>query len=904
MKRKTLFSTRQFGGLKSAQDPLALAPGDASDATNLRKEPGGPIKVRNGVSTAVAAATGLAAGTFKGASSYNDGAVVHWVIAWKHTSGGAVHLYHRTYTIATTTWSSWVQVTATSGKYGDTSLADPTNGRIAIWWGEVPAGDQTTTGKDYHTFKDAPFFCASDGAKTVTGDLDVIVNGAELGDASKLVARAKAIQPPDKGSVEFSEYIAAEMSSAATPTGSGAGDWGTVNDTNSTWVFTTAAGAGTPAVLTGADTADISFDSHEVQYATYTSDENFFMPRHFCLIAHASTGLDFWENCDFAFAWKPVGSGNPYAFKYFDTAPLVLPTNVANYEMIVFKMPDQLPDQADELEFNGLQLRTRVTTPVSCTVTIYSMFFGGVVPGGTEYGICRRNRGNHVVSPGVVCGDTTFGTKNASTRGVNEGVLDAVDRDQFNAISSSTLRLKSRALPAGFILPIDSRVCYTPKVRFSEPHQGDLDDNGADYVQIYRKEPGESDFYRVDRVALGFYATTWQYGTPASGTAASATYTYTDTVQPGYREYKDRLPDESCAPPPPLFSGAQFGPRAITLERSTYGTEVKLSEHGQPLRYSNSVTVSDDAKGAFNIKVVGELGRALGQSSFLGGNAESSQAIVFTDEGAWAPYRMQGDVVLYDLRRVNEHGSCTFSVSEGDGYVCYLDKNRDLRVLGGDGSLSRYLVSDKLNAIPDAYIGITDIAFWKGRIYVAYTPSGQTENKQVLVYNFDGEYWECYDTFPSAKEPQQFFNWRVSGTNLLYFIASDGAIYEYEKASQLTDAGTNIAFLIESGEFHNDDFGLVRAESMGVIGTDAASITLNTTRTRSDTSATDVGTINLDVADTRSWKLDLHSGKSGIPGIEGPGVKFKFDGSFNVACSFYAMVADMEGVDEGGPTRG
>ena len=173
------------------------------------------------------------------------------------------------------------------------------------------------------------------------------------------------------------------------------------------------------------------------------------------------------------------------------------------------------------------------------------MFFGGVVPGGTEYGIARRNRSSHVHSPGVVCGDTTFGTKNSSTRAINEGVLDAVDRQEFNAVSSSTLRLKSRALPAGFILPIDSRVNYTPKVRFSEPHTGDLTDNGADYVCIYRKEPGDADYYRVDRIPLGYYATSWQYGSPASGSAASATYTYTDVVPTDYREFKDRLPDES-----------------------------------------------------------------------------------------------------------------------------------------------------------------------------------------------------------------------------------------------------------------------------------------------------------------------------------------------------------------------
>src|SRR3990167_4236564 len=218
MQDHILFSCTEFDGLHSSKHPLALGPGMAYDLKNSRKDVGGAIRVRNGVGTSFAVATGLdAGGAYRGASDYySDGTYVHQLIAWKDLADADVNVYHHKYTLSSSTWGSWTKITADSGKFGDTALAAPTNGRVAFWWGDVPAGDQTTTGYDYHSFRDAPFCCFSDGAATRIADMDIVVNGAELGDASKLCSHAKSIPPP-KGNigVEFDAYVWADMSQNA-----------------------------------------------------------------------------------------------------------------------------------------------------------------------------------------------------------------------------------------------------------------------------------------------------------------------------------------------------------------------------------------------------------------------------------------------------------------------------------------------------------------------------------------------------------------------------------------------------------------------------------------------------------------------------------------------------------------
>ena len=879
-----------YKGFRSAPHPAALPYGFAYNATNLRCGPWEAIGRRLGTSTAVAAATGLPSGTFKGLSpEYDDGTYKHWIIAWKEADND-VHLYWRIYTKSSGVFGNWTQITQDSGKYGDTALTDPDNGRVQFFWCEVPAGGAQTV--DWHTLTDDTVCFVSDGTNARACSVaNIVVTGSITGKAS----HCNGIPTPVGNiGVVFDMRDWLDMSLAATPTGSGAGDWGTVNDTNSTWIFTTGAGAGTPAVLTGSDSADIVFDAEEITYGTYTSDTEYVPSKQFVLIAHASKG-DFWENADFYYQSK-TGAG-AYAWVQFTNPPLVLSTNVANYEMVVFEFPDKLPEAAASLFINGLRIVTRVTTPVSTTVTIYAMGASGVVRGGTQYGMCRVNLGGQVFSPGVVAALSGFGAVKAEGRKENAGVLDATTREDFPGSPSNTIRTHSRALPDGFILPIDTRVYYRAVLSFSNPHQGDLDSNAADYVYVYRKEPGDRDFYRVTRTIVGTYGASWSY---ISGTAGS-TRQFTDEFMSEYRQFRDTMPDESAKSCPPFQSGKSIGPRAYVLEDAAFGCQVRVSEYGFPVRFVEGVAQSADQKGGFNLKIPNEKGRAVAQTV---SGARPSAVYCFTDQSVWRVVRGTDGVVMFDLARESALGCCSGqSVAQLDGSLCWHDKNRDFRALDSP-NLSRHKVS-QFDSVPDAYIGVIESVFWKGRLYTTIVASGGTEPTEVMVYNFAlGEY-ESKDTFTSTMEPESWIPWREGGTNKLYYVGADGAFYEYEKSGQYTDAGQAVSWLIESREWANTDapnWEPIGIRHMGIVCTDLTSGTITCTRIFTSPAASPAGTISIDVSTAYAWKQDTKSGASGTesPGGEGNGVRLRWSGSLSAAFECYALVAEAKNVELGG----
>lgn len=884
----------RYRGFRSAPHPATLPVGFAYSATNFRCGPGEPFGRRLGTSTAVAAATGLPSGTFKGLSpEYDDGTYKHWVIAWLEADAD-VHLYWRIYTKATGVYGSWTQVTQDSGKFGDTALVAPANnGRVQFFWAEVPGGDDTLTGEDHHTFLDDAVCFVTDGASVRSLSRNEIMPAA--GTISGKASHAKAIQSPVGNlGVEFDAYDWLDMSLAASVVDGGT-DWAAPTAAASVWTFATAAGAGSPAVLTGSQASNIDFDAEEVRFGTYATDTSFFQCRQLILVAH-STKAEFWKNADFAYSHK-TGSG-AYAYVAFDNPPLVLPTGITNYELVVFDFPDRLPKDADSIYINGFQITSRVTTPVSTTVTIYAMGVGGVVRGGTQYGICRVNIGGQVYSPGVVVGLTGFGTVTAESRTANTGVLDAVAEADWPGTPSSTIRTHSRALPDNFMLPIDSRVFYTPKVKYSSPHQGDLDTNAANYVYIYRKEPRDRDFYRVDRIPTAAHSGTWGY---SAGFAESSTETFTDQVSPDYREFRDTLPDESCTPCKPFQSGRTIGPRAYVLEDTAFGCQFRVSEYGSPVRFVEGVAQSADQKGGFNLKIPNEKGRAVAQT--VSGRRPKA-VYAFTDQSVWRLVRGTDGIVMFDLALESALGCCApGSVTQLDSSLCWLDKNRDFRALDSP-NLSRFKV-DEFDAVPDGYISVLDSVFWKGRCYTTLVASGGTEPTQAMVYNFAlGEY-ESLDTYTSTVEPEQWIPWREAGANKLYYVGADGAFYEYEKAAQYTDAGQAVAWLLESREFANSDgpnWDPIGIRHMGLVGTDLTSGTITCTRIFTSPAQSLAGTINVDVTTAYAWKQDTKSSASSVesPGGEGNGVRLRWNGSLSAAFECYALVAEAKNVELGG----
>jgi len=282
----------------------------------------------------------------------------------------------------------------------------------------------------------------------------------------------------------------------------------------------------------------------------------------------------------------------------------------------------------------------------------------------------------------------------------------------------------------------------------------------------------------------------------------------------------------------------------------------------------------------------------------------ASGVYVFTDQSVWKLVRGTDGVMLYDLDRESSLGCCSGqSVAQLDGSLCWLDKDRDFRAIGS-GNLSRFKISE-FDAVPDAYIGILDCVFWKGRARTTLVASGGTEPTEVVVYNFAlGEY-ESLDTFTDTVEPEQWIEWRVDGSNQLYYVGADGGIYEYEKSGQHTDAGEDISWLVESREWVNSDapnWDPIGIRHMGIVCTDLSSGTINCTRIFTSPAQSIAGTISIDVSTAYAWSQDVKTGASGTesPGGEGNGVRLRWSGSLSGAFEAYALVAEAKNVELGG----
>lgn len=881
-------ATNRYKGYRNAVHPSTLGFGEAYDAKNLRCGPDGVIKKRDGVSSAVAAATGLATpGTFKGCSDfYDDGTYVHIFIAWKEADND-VHVYHRKYTKSSTTWGNWAQLTEDSGKFGDTALTEPNNGRVQFYFVEIPGQSQTLT-DNYHTFKDSTVCVISGGTNTRSVDLKVVIDGAVTGNSDTGLSHCNAIPPPVAISLVWDAYDWLDVKGGAvTVTGNASAEWGTVQKTGGFWQFIS------DASVSGGGAATIVFDSEDAIYGLYTSDTDHFQCRQIWLLAHANIA-HFWSNVTIAYNRK-IGSG-AYAYKTIDAAPTVLPTNIADYELVVLDLPEELPEAADTLTVNGIKLTTTAGTPVSCTVNIYAFGVSGVVPSGTRYGICRRNRTGHIDSPGTVFCLSNLGLTKAEARLANEGVNGAVDADQLLAAPNSTMFIYS-TLPNGLILPMDSRMFGTYRLKYSNPHTGELSSNAADTVVFFRQEPADTDYYRLDRVATATYTSGsgWAFD---SGTASSS-LTYTDTVPPAYRDFSDVLPDESCEPPGAFRCGISVGGRAWIGRDFAAGAKVYASEFGSPMRFTGSIAQSADQRGAASKRIAGEKCVGFGQTVAEG---LVNSVHVFTDKGVYRIVRSTDGLVMFDLLRESHLGCCSAqSIAQLDSTLCYVDKDREFRFLGSE-SLSRDRITN-LDNVPDAYSNVIDVEFFKGRAYIARVPSGGTENTEVDVFNFRGGYWESRDTFTSTVEPEQWLKWNVDGAVKLYYVGADGAIYQYEASGQHTDNGQAIAFLIESREYSNSPSPMwkkVFARHMGFVGTDVSSGTITTTRVFTSPASTSAGTINIDVSTAYAWRQDARSSGSGSPGGEGNGVRLRWSGSLSAAMECYALTGELKDAPLGG----
>ena len=888
MERAELFSTSTtpYAGLKSARHPLTLRPGEASDAKNLRAEPGQPIHVREGIAK-VLPSDGLPDGAeIYGASEpFQYGSLWRFLVAVRDPADSKIHVYYQAYDSLAGTWQAqWTKSSQPSGQFGDTRMTVPASGYVQFEWVRSP-------------YDAIPKAVAVDGSLTARIWTPVGF------------AHANAIDPPED---VRSFPVQARMNDgldvangAATAAGGGANDWGTVQRGGSAggyyWEWNTAAST------SGTGAASIVHDTDDATWIPPLTDDQ---SKQIVLVAEYDD-RSFWD-CVKVDVRVDMGSGDSWLTVHDPANDLntmvELSTNVAGYKVIAFSLPDRTDAKfvpSTTVTLDGIRLTsTSASLPATSNVKVHWVASSGRVPGGAEYACCRRQGASLVDSPGVIYQLGSFGREAVSARQLQSGFIDKTDESDFNVRSKGVVPLGASVSDA-FVFPVDPRLFYVYDVPYSIPTEDNLKTNGADLFVIYRKEPGESEFYRVNHVVVGSYdagAKSWV--SVPGGNKWGEVSQFSDYVLPEFRTFTDRAPDEFTIPPQGgtavAFANGRLHVAASVSQGS--GNRLMISEQGQPMRFRellrmDTPSLADPASG-FAAKIEGENIRAIRAVSEQVQTPNGSAVLLFTDKSVYAVDRnVGGGAALFQLRKLNSLGcSAGASVAELDGNVVWLDKDMSARRLDGM-AISLYQVDDRLRSVPSALLGRAAGIFHRGRYYLSRATASASRNDRTLVFNSLGSLWESDDTAPSGKEPQLWLEWPV-GDRGLYFFASDGTLYQYEKPKQTTDDGAAIPFLVESGEFHGRSFGPVSARHVGLVG-DTATTTLKTERLFSEPPSVAAGELDLDTGGSLAWKYDRRKA-GGAPGGEGQAVRIRVSGEFTAAFRLLALVAEIEGAELGG----
>jgi hypothetical protein len=918
MDRRELYSVADtpFRGLRSDAHPLALKPGEAFDAKNLRAEPGHALRVRDGIAQELDTAGLPANAVFWGASpmvKVQDGL---WLIylAAEDPADQKVHVYNRQYTTASGWGAQWYELTETSGPFGDTRLSRPLEGLVLF----TPV-DSDEGARSHLTYL---------GTTDSLGPAVVVQNGVDrplravgFPNASVTDLRAAPIVPLDPPTNARSAVAEAGVNDAL-PVRSGA----VTTAATAGGTFTAATGghvqqtgaAGSHqwewqagATVTPGDTGDVVMDAASMSLLGGEGPRS--VPQIGLVVESSDDSwwdcVKVWANVSYnggAYAWELLHDPGATASSAKNNRVHV-PTNVDGTIVCAYAFGKRDTGTFLTVAMNGLRIEVASDklTP-SSTFKVSWVYASGWIPGTAQYAVSRTAAMSEAESGSVLVGSGSFGLDTTGLRDKWASFNDPLTLDRSNARFLHPA-LRGGSLPPEFVFPIDPRLFYKYRVPVLNPTQSELEGTFCDTWSVYRKDPGEAEFCLVRRVEIAEWSgSAWSLSLNAN---EGELFYWTDTVPPEGKTTRRRAPDAftevtpigSCA----VYANKRHYVGAPLLDASgtnTVANAVKISEEGYPGRFRSVVRFDSsgeqDASSGFEARLGLEEVRALVAVDGPTTTAGVSSVLCLTDRSLYAIDRVLGGTRLLNVRRVAPFGTQSkHAAVDADGSLIWLDQSRALRSSErGLPDLSRGWVQDRLDEVSD--LARVQAALHKGRIYVSRAVEQGQKNSRVLVYSLHSAMWESDDELPAEKEAAQFVLWEIEGASRLLYFAPDCACYEYAKPGQTTDDGDAIAFVLESREFHNAMFGPVAAQHVAIVGSVAPTV-LTTQRIFSEPAATVTGEIDLDTGGSLVWRYDRLPG-GGVPGGEGQSVRFRVSGDFEDPFALIALAAEVKDTDLGG----
>ena len=917
MERRELYSVADtpFRGLRSDAHPLALKPGEAFDAKNLRAEPGHALRVREGIAQELDTAGLPANAVFWGASpmiKIQDGIWLIYLTA-EDPADGKVHVYNRKYSTASGWGSQWYELTESSGPFGDTRLARPLDGPVTFTPVDSDEDARDHLGYLGPTDSHGPAVVVQNGVDRPLR----IVGFPDAGVTDLRAAKVVPIEAPtnvrsavaEAGVNDALPVRSGAVTTAATAGGTfTAATGGHVQQSGAAGSYDWEWKAGT--TVTPGDTGDIVMDTDDMSLLGGSDLRS--VPQ-IGLVVEASDDswwdcVKLWANVSYnggAYAWELIHDPGASASAAKNNRVHV-PTNVDG--TIVSAYAHGKIDTGTVLlaTMNGLRIEVASDklTPGS-TFKVSWVYASGWTPGTAQYAVSRFAAMSEAESGGVLVGSGAFGLDTTGLRERWASFNDPLTLDRSNARFLHPA-MRGGSLPPEFVFPIDPRLFYTYRVPVLNPTQSELDSTFCDTWSVYRKDPGEGDFNLVRRVEVGEWnGAAWSLSrNPNEGEL----FYWTDTVPPESKVARRRAPD-AFTEVTPVGTCAVYAnkrqyvgaPLQDTSGTNTVANAVKISEEGYPGRFRSVVrfdsATDPDASSGFEARLGTEEVRALVAVDGPTTTAGVSSVLCLTDRSLYSIDRVLGGARLFNVRRVAPFGTQSkHAAVDAKGSLIWLDQARAVR--SSDRALpdlSRGWVQDRLDAASD--LGFTQAALHKGRVYFSRAVEGQ-KNARVLVYLLDAAMWESDDELPTDKEAAQFVLWEIEGASRLLFFAPNCACYEYAKPGQTTDDGAAIAFALESREFHNAMFGPIAAQRVAIVGSVAPAV-LTTQRIFSEPAATVTGEIDLDTGGALVWRYDRLPG-GGVPGGEGQSVRFRVSGEFEDPFALIALAAEVKDADLGG----
>lgn len=434
----------------------------------------------------------------------------------------------------------------------------------------------------------------------------------------------------------------------------------------------------------------------------------------------------------------------------------------------------------------------------------------GYCPGGTTFGISNENYFAYTESPGVVC--------------------PALSPEKLNNLGGPTLVNLGASTTTPPSIVEDTKCNYLFNILLWNPYYGaatttgSLGTNPTAYC-IYVKLAQQQQYYFGGRYTL--VTPTTSGGNAAWSATNSSTYTVTATIGDGSSQpITDLLPNRELPSPynyvtpkarscffanGRLFLGnlttASVGDVAVSGAWPFRFQDIPIGQSGQnepqlgavvnagPNAVMGFVTTGANFEGASNVyclttESIYKIGLPLGSAMSSGINSGGGTIGVF-----------QQPV------KVGFYGTLSpKSIVEDRGIVYWLDRHGKMvrMTIEGVEDVSYLSVADRFRNIPAGYISRVTSAFKDDRLYVGYTPTGQTTHTKALIYNTRTSVWESEDTSGDTTVKYDFLvkvrDTTAVGTGARLFAgtASGGKVWEIDSGSD--DNGTAPTFTMTTGE--------------------------------------------------------------------------------------------------------